>query len=151
MELAADDDPENQRLQPGIWNNLAAVYIAERKLPEACSALIRAQALTQREPNEGERERVMIGVLSNLGTVLYRMRDYARAEENLRDAIKLQEKPHDRDMGRLTVLLANLKQVLNKQKRMREGKEIDDRLQALLWDARQTVNVNALHQQKRIK
>lgn len=151
LKLAADDDVESQRLQAGIWNNLAAVYIGERKLPEARAALIRARALTQHEPNEGERERLMVGVLSNLGTVLYRMRDYARAEENLRGAITLEEKQHDRDTGRLTVLLTNLEQVLKKQKRKHEAKQIDDRLQAVLWDANQTVNVNALQRQKRMK
>ena len=117
--LDQHDDRDNG-LHAGVLNNLAALYLSEGRRSEARAALIRAEVLARTESNRSERARLLVGVLGNLGTVLYALHDYAAAEQHFREALTICERSEYTDKERSAILMKNLAQVIKKQKRKEE-------------------------------
>jgi tetratricopeptide (TPR) repeat protein len=110
------------------------VYVYQGRSTEARAALVQAATLAQSEPNRDEWERMTVGILCNLGTVLYNLRDYRGAAQDLQQAISISDSSKYRDAGRLAILLTNYAQVLRKQKRKDDVRLIEGRLKGLLDD-----------------
>lgn len=154
LQLLDGQKKRDNGLQAGVLNNLATLYLLEGRRSDAQAALVRAEVLARTEPNRNERERLMVGVLGNLGTVLYGLHDYVAAERHLREALTICDGSEYADKERSAVLLKNLAQVLKKQKRKEEAHFINHRLDRLLRDRelsnrRQTIDIGALSSQQR--
>lgn len=154
LQLLADRNVSEAGVRAGVLNNLATLYLAEGNLSMARTALLRAETLARAEPNRDERERLMVGVLCNLGTVLYITHDYDSAAQEFHEAIAICDSLLYRDKERTVILLRNLAQVLKKRKRKDEAHLVNDRLNALLKDREvsgrsQTIDIGVLTLQQR--
>ena len=153
LQLLDGQKERDNGLQAGVLNNLATIYLLEGRRSDARTALVRAEVLARTEPNRNERERLMVGVLGNLGTVLYGLHDYAAAERHFREALTICDHSQYVEKERLAILLENLAQVLKKQKRKEEAHSTNNRLDRLLRDRalsnrRQTIDIGVLSPQQ---
>lgn len=154
LQLLDEQKDRDNGLEAGVLNNLATVYLSDGRRSDARAALVRAEVLARTESNRNEYERLMVGVLGNLGTVLYGLHDYVAAERHFREALTICDRSQYVDKEWSAILLKNLAQVLKKQKRREEAHLINNRLDRLLRDRelsnrRQTIDIGALSPQQR--